>query len=72
MHDHLRIVMVAPMTTGSRPAPFRIPVSFQGKNGLILDQVRALDKQRLMRRLSVVERRTLRATLARLRDVFAD
>jgi mRNA interferase MazF len=73
MHDHLRTVMVAPMTTGSRPAPFRIPVSFQGKNGLILlDQVRTLDKQRLVRRLNAVERRTLRATLARLRDVFAD
>ena len=73
MHDHLRTVMVAPMTTGSRPAPFRIPVNFQGKNGLILlDQVRTLDKQRLVRRLSAAEHRTLRATLARLRDVFAD
>src|SRR5260370_10900639 len=73
MHDHLRTVMVAPMTTGSRPAPFRIPINFQGKSGLILlDQVRTLDKQRLVRRLSAVERRTLRATLARLRDVFAD
>ena len=73
MHDHLRTVMVAPMTTGSHPAPFRIPVSFQGKSGLILlDQVRTLDKLRLARRLSAVERRTLRVTLARLRDVFAD
>ncbi|MGD0291528.1 MAG: type II toxin-antitoxin system PemK/MazF family toxin [Candidatus Binataceae bacterium] len=73
MHDHLRTVTVAPMTTGGRSAPFRVPVNFQGKNGLILlDQVRTLDKQRLVRRLSVVERRTLRATLARLRDMFAD
>ena len=73
MHDHLRTVMVAPMITGSRPAPFRIPVNFHGKNGLILlDQIRTLDKQRLVRRLSAVERRTLRATLGRLRDVFAD
>ena len=69
MHDHLRTVMAAPMTTGSRPAPFRIPVNFQGKYGLILlDQVRTLDKRRLI----AAERRTLRATLARLRDVFAD
>ncbi len=73
MHDHLRTVMVAPMTTGSRSAPFRIPVSFEGKHGLILlDQVRTLDKQRLVRRLGAVERKTLRATLVRLRDVFAD
>lgn len=73
MHDHLRTVTVAPMTTGSRSAPFRVPVNFQGKSGLILlDQVRTLDKQRLVQRLSAVERRTLRATLARLRDMFAD
>ena len=41
MHDYLRTVMVAPMTSGSRTAPFRIPVSFARKNGLILlDQLR--------------------------------
>jgi mRNA interferase MazF len=73
MHDYLRTVMVAPMTTGSRPAPFRIPVSFQKKSGLILlDQVRTLDKQRLVRRLGAVEGKTIRATLACLRDVFAE
>ncbi len=73
MHGYLRAVMVAPMTTGSRPAPFRIPVSFERKNGLILlDQLRTLDKQRLVRRLGAVEPKTLRATLARLREVFAD
>jgi mRNA interferase MazF len=73
MHDYLRIVMVAPMTTGSRPAPFRIPVSFARKNGLILlDQLRTLDKQRLVRRLGAVQARTLQATLMRLRDIFAE
>ena len=73
MHNYLRTVMVAPMTTGGRSAPFRIPVSFQGKHGLILlDQMRALDKQRLVRRLGEIERKTLRATLAGLRDVFAE
>jgi mRNA interferase MazF len=73
MHDYLRTVIVAPMTTGNRPAPFRIPVSFAGKKGLILlDQMRALDKQRLVQHLGAVERRTLLATLTRLRDVFAE
>jgi mRNA interferase MazF len=73
MHDYLRTVMVAPMTTGSRPAPFRIPISFERKDGLILlDQLHTLDKQRLLRRLGAVEPKTLRTTLARLRDVFAD
>ena len=73
MHDHLRTVTVAPMTTGSRPAPFRVAVRFEGRAGLILlDQLRTLDKKRLMRRLGAVERVTLRTTLARLRDVFAE
>ncbi len=51
MHDYLRTVTVAPMTTGSRPAPFRVPVTFQRKTGLILlDQLRTVDKSRLVRR----------------------
>ena len=72
MHDHLRTVIVAPMTTGSRPAPFRIPVTFEGKRGMILlDQVRTLDKGRLAKRLGVVTPRTLSDTLATLQVVFA-
>lgn len=73
MHDHLRTVLAAPMTTGSRPAPFHIPVLFDQRRGLILlDQMRALDKQRLVRRLGAVEPHTLRATLERLQDLFAE
>jgi mRNA interferase MazF len=73
LHDHLRTVTVAPMTTSSQPAPFRLPVRFEQKKGLILlDQLRTLDKQRLQRRLGAVERTTLRATLMRLREMFAD
>jgi mRNA interferase MazF len=36
MNEHLRTVIVAPMTTGSRPARFRIALSFQGKQGVIV------------------------------------
>jgi mRNA interferase MazF len=65
------VVTVAPVTTGSRPAPYRIPVTFQGKDGLILlDQLRTLDKQRLVRRLGAVGRRTLAVALAALREMF--
>lgn len=71
MHDHLRTAMVAPMTPGSRPAPYRIEVHFQGRTGLILlDQVRTLDKVRLIRRLGAVSSKTLAATLAALREMF--
>ena len=73
MHDFLRTVTVAPMTTGSRPAPYRIPLRFRGKDGLILlDQMRSLDKQRLVRRLGAVTGATLRLTLAASREMFEE
>ena len=71
LHDHLRTVTVAPMTTGSRAAPFRVPVRFEGKDGLVLlDQIRTLDKTRLVRRLGIVAKPTLTATLSVLREIF--
>ena len=73
MHDHLRTVTVAPMTTGNRPAPYRVPVEFEGKNGLILlDQIRTLDKQRLVRRLGAITAQPMRLTLATLRETFEE
>lgn len=71
IHDHLRTVIVAPMTSGSRPAGFRVPVTFQGVNGLILlEQSRALDKQRLVRRLGSVSGGVLKQTLKTLRELY--
>ncbi|OWJ61373.1 type II toxin-antitoxin system PemK/MazF family toxin [Inquilinus limosus] len=71
LHDHLRTVIAAPMTTGSRPAGFRVAVSFQGKTGLVLlDQIRTLDKQRLVKRLGTVSAPTLAQTLTTLRTLF--
>ena len=73
MNEALRTVTVAPMTTGNRAAPFRIPVRFDRKNGLILlDQLRTVDRQRLVRRLGVVNAGTLRLTLAALREMFEE
>ncbi|HEV2510894.1 type II toxin-antitoxin system PemK/MazF family toxin [Bosea sp. (in: a-proteobacteria)] len=73
IHDHLRTVIVAPMTSGSRPAGFRVPVQFQGVDGLILlEQSRALDKQRLRRKLGSVADATLGQVLQTLRELYAD
>ena len=72
MNAHLRTVIVAPMTTGSRPAHFRIPLTFQGKQGLIvLDQIRTLDRSRLVKRLGALRPSTLAATLLTLQAMFA-
>jgi mRNA interferase MazF len=73
IHNYLRTALAAPMTAGGTSAPFRIPVHFKGKNGLILlDQIRALDKQRLVRRLGMIDAPTIKLTLARLQDIFAE
>ena len=72
MHDYLRTVIVAPMTTGSKPAPYRIPLKFRGKSGLVLlDQIRTLDRQRLVKKAGAVSPATLRATLTALQQMFA-
>jgi mRNA interferase MazF len=73
MHDHLRTALVAPMTTGSRPAPYRVAIEFQGKPGLILiDQIRAVDKQRLLRLLGVAPVSALTETLRVLQETFSE
>lgn len=73
MHDFLRTVIVAPMTTKGRVAPYRIRVTFAGRSGLILlDQVRAVDKERLIGRLGGISRDALGTTLARLRELFEE
>ena len=72
MNAHLRTVIVAPMTTGSHPAAFRVSLAFQGKHGLIvLDQIRTLDRVRLVKRLGALRAATLATTLHRLQSMFA-
>jgi mRNA interferase MazF len=73
MHDYLRTVLVAPMTTAGRPAPFRIGITHGGRKGLILlDRIRAVDKTRLTKKLGAVPAKTLTATLNALQEVFAE
>jgi mRNA interferase MazF len=73
MHDYLRTVTVAPMTTGSHAAPYRVALRFRRKNGLILlDQLRTLDQLRLVRRLGSVDAKTMSLTLATMREMFEE
>jgi mRNA interferase MazF len=61
------------MTTGSRPARFRVPIAFGGKDGLLLaDQLRTLDRRRLVKRLGTAQAETVCAMLSVLREMFAD
>ena len=72
LNNHLRTVMVAPMTSKGFAAPFRVPLTHAGTKGLIvLDQMRAVDKQRLVQKLGSVSPKTMGLVLATLQEVFA-
>jgi len=72
MNRHIATVIVAPMTTGSRSYPTRVPVRFRRKTGqIVLDQIRTVDKSRLVRRLGSIDDATAQRALAVLAEIFA-
>lgn len=72
MNQHLRTVIIAPMTTVARPYPTRVAVRFQGKRGQVaLDQLCAVDRQRLVRMLGAVSSKTAQDVSATLLEMFA-
>ncbi|MBT0570799.1 type II toxin-antitoxin system PemK/MazF family toxin [Curvibacter sp. CHRR-16] len=72
LNDHLKTVMVAPMTSKGFATPFRVPLTHAGTKGLIvLDQLRTVDKLRLVKKLGAVSPKTLAAVLATLQEIFA-
>jgi mRNA interferase MazF len=71
IHNHLDIVIVVPMTTKSHPARYRIEATLKGKSGrFLLEQIRSIDKSRLLRRVGEAESKALSATLDTLRAMF--
>jgi len=72
MNRHLRTVLIAPMTTVERAYPTRVPLTFHGKHGQVaLDQVRAVDRQRLVRKIGKVSAATARAVSTVLIEMFS-
>ncbi len=72
MNHHIRTVVVAPMTTKGRPYPSRVPCQFQGKQGqVVLDQIRTVDRARLVRKLGRISKKTGTTVLAVLGEMFA-
>lgn len=70
MNRHIRTVIVAPMTSKGRPYPTRVECEFQGKNGqVVLDQIRTVDKRRLVQRMGKLDRETAAQVLERLMEM---
>jgi mRNA interferase MazF len=73
MNRLLGTVIVAPMSTRIRTFPYRVSCRFQGKPGQIaLDQLRTVDKVRLVKRLGQVSLPVQKAVLAALAELFAE
>ena len=72
LNAHLRTFIVAPLTTGGHPYPFRAHCRFEDKDGhVVLDQLRAVDRDRLIKRLGVLDDETLGEVLSILQAMFS-
>jgi len=72
MNRHIRTVIVAPMTTAGKGYPTRIPCKFKKKKGqIVLDQIRTIDKKRLIKKLGSIHPETQLEVISVLQRLFA-
>ncbi|MDZ4657026.1 MAG: type II toxin-antitoxin system PemK/MazF family toxin [Bythopirellula sp.] len=72
MNGRLLTVIVAPMTTASRSYPTRVTCRFKGKQGqVVLDQIRTVDRARLVKKLGKLDERAAAKVLEILQEMFA-
>jgi mRNA interferase MazF len=72
LNHHLRTVIVAPMTTGGQPYPWRVPCRFRNRAGVVaIDQLRTVDRERLVERAGKLPEVTVAAVLGKLAELFA-
>jgi mRNA interferase MazF len=73
MNRYIATVIIAPMTTKGRSYPTRIPCEFQGKIGqIVLDQIRTVDKSRLVKKLGQINQDEQSLVLETLAEMFAE
>lgn len=71
LNRHMPTHIVAPLTTGSHQYPFRVPCRFKGKVGhVVLDQLRTVDRERLVRNLGRISPGALKRVLTVLQEMF--
>jgi mRNA interferase MazF len=73
MNDHLRTVVIAPMTTSSKNYPTRVEIKHDNKIGwIVLDQIRTIDKQRILTDLGKLSKPEIKEAKAILKETFVD
>jgi mRNA interferase MazF len=72
LNAHLRTFIVAPLTSGKHTYPFRVSCRFQNRSGhVVLDQIRTVDRERLVRRLGRLSTPAIERSLSILQEMFA-
>jgi mRNA interferase MazF len=72
INRHIRTVIVAPVTTAGKDYPTRVPCKFQNTKGqIVLDQIRTIDKSRLLKKLGVIDPQTKVEVISILQRLFA-
>jgi len=72
MNKHIRTVIIAPMTSTIKNYPTRVTTTFQGKKGqIVLDQIRTVDKSRLIKNLGSISKAAEEKVLSVLQEIFA-
>jgi mRNA interferase MazF len=72
MNRHIRTVIIAPLTTAGKEYPTRIPCEFKKKKGhIVLDQIRTIDKKRLIKNLDTLDAETQLKVVSVLQQLFA-
>ncbi len=72
MNNALNTVLIAPMTTNIRGYPSRVQTTFQGTKGdIALDQMRAVDKKRLVKKLGIINAGTSKKVINILQEMFS-
>lgn len=72
MNRHIHTVIIAPMTTAGREYPTRIKCEFKEKKGhVVVDQIRTIDKKRLIKKLGSLDSETQSKVISVLQRLFA-
>lgn len=73
MNKYISTVIIAPMTTKGRNYPTRIACQFEGKDGqIVLDQIRTIDKVRIIRKLGKINTSIQKEVLTTLIELFSE
>ena len=73
MNHFINTIIIAPMTTKSHKYPTRIEINFENKNGwIVLDQIRTIDKSRLIKKMGKIDKKTIQKVKDTLREMLVE